>query len=153
MAKQRAIPRVSDEQTDRAIKAVNEFVSELANEVQDLPATPYAEAQVVPLRELRPADNVAIDGRATNNLRLVLTQNVTIANPTGVLPGQIINISLIQDGTGSRTASWGSAWQMPGGAKTLSTAADAKDLYSGRVETVSNGTATLILGSLALAHS
>jgi len=153
MTKRRAIPRVEDEQTDRAIRAVNEMVGELIREQEDIPQTPYGVAQVVPLVTLRAAPNVAIDGSVSNNYRLVLDQNVFIANPTGVKAGQIINISLIQDPTGSRLVTWGDAWLLSGGNDTVSTVADAIDFVSVRVEVVSNDTATVIIGSLSLAHA
>ncbi len=154
MAKQRTIPRVEDDTTNRAIKALSDSVSELIRDQQDIPETPYGVAQVVPLVTLRAAANVAIDGSKSNNYRLVLDQNVTVANPTGVQAGQIINLSLIQDPTGGFTVDWDSAWEFSGGVKVTTAAASAKDFVSARVETVSpSGTATLILGLHSQAYS
>ena len=54
--------------------------------------------------------------------------NITFANPTTESVGQSGTIVLTQDGTGSRTASWGSQFLWAGGtAPTLSTAANAVD--------------------------
>lgn len=57
--------------------------------------------------------------------------NLTIANPTNVKAGQTWLLSLTQDGTGSRTVTWGSQYKWAGGtAPTLSTAASSKDVIS-----------------------
>jgi hypothetical protein len=62
---------------------------------------------------------------------ITLTGNVTFANPANLQPGQRIDLIITQDGTGSRTASWGNLWTFSGGSKTLSTAANAVDRVSG----------------------
>lgn len=54
----------------------------------------------------------------------------TLANPTNARDGQSGVIRVIQDGTGSRTLSFGSNWRWAGGSKTLSTAANAIDIIS-----------------------
>lgn len=56
-----------------------------------------------------------------------LTNNFTLNNPTNGKPGQEGVILLTQDGTGSRTATLGSAWQCAGGFPGLSTAPNAVD--------------------------
>lgn len=57
--------------------------------------------------------------------------NLTIANPTNVKAGQSWVLSLTQDGTGSRTVTWGSQYKWAGGtAPTLSTAASSVDVIS-----------------------
>jgi hypothetical protein len=54
--------------------------------------------------------------------------NITFNNPTTESIGQSGTITLTQDGTGSRTASWGNQFLWAGGtAPTLSTAAAAVD--------------------------
>ena len=59
---------------------------------------------------------------------MTLGQNTTIANPTNLVAGQSGSIFLVQDGTGSRTAAWGSYWDFAGAAApTLSTAASSVD--------------------------
>lgn len=65
---------------------------------------------------------------AANNFTLTLTGNFTIANMSGLVTGQSGSIFLVQDGTGSRTATWGSYWDFVGGtAPTLTTTANAVD--------------------------
>ena len=61
----------------------------------------------------------------------MLGGNRTLANPTGLRDGQVLNFRIVQDGTGSRTLAYGSAFKFAGGtAPTLSTAAGAKDFMS-----------------------
>ena len=66
---------------------------------------------------------------ATNNVfSVTLGGNRTLANPSNPIPGQSGSIFIVQDGTGSRTLSWGSYWDfMAGTAPTLSTTAGAVD--------------------------
>ena len=64
----------------------------------------------------------------SNNYVITLAGNRTIANPTNIVAGQSGSIFILQDGTGSRTATWGSYWDFAGGTPpTLSTAASSVD--------------------------
>ncbi len=64
----------------------------------------------------------------SNNYKITLAHNATFNNPTSITAGQTGAIFITQDGTGSRTASWGSYWDFTGGtAPTLSTTAGAVD--------------------------
>lgn len=67
------------------------------------------------------------------NMRLVLAHNMTLANPTNLVDGDVINLRIKQDGTGSRLLSAvGSKWKFPSGTlPVLSTAASSVDLISG----------------------
>jgi hypothetical protein len=58
------------------------------------------------------AGSVAVNAASGNLFILTLTASGwTISNPTGaVSDGQVIRIRLVQDSTGSRTVSWGSAY-------------------------------------------
>ena len=77
---------------------------------------------------LTPAATVTIDMAASNNFTLTLDQTTAMANPTNDTAGQSGSIFLIQDGTGSRTVSWGTDWEFAGGtAPTLTTTASAVD--------------------------
>jgi len=68
------------------------------------------------------------DFAANCNFTVTLGGNRTIANPSNLTAGQSGSIFLVQDGTGSRTASWGAYWDFAGGtAPTLSTVASAVD--------------------------
>ena len=91
-------------------------------------AQTFTAAQRGTITTLTPGTTVTPDFVVSNNFSLTPTQNTTIANPTNLTAGQSGSIFLVQDGTGSRTASWGSYWDFVGGtAPTLSTAAGAVD--------------------------
>jgi hypothetical protein len=71
---------------------------------------------------------VTPDLNDSNNFTLTLGENLTIANPLNCTAGQSGSIFLVQDGTGSRTAAWGSYWDFASGtAPTLTTTASAVD--------------------------
>jgi hypothetical protein len=72
----------------------------------------------------------------SNNFVTTLTNNATLKNPINQEPGQSGIIYMIQDGTGSRTLSFGTYWEFEGGtAPTLSTAANAVDVLIYNVRT------------------
>ncbi len=61
---------------------------------------------------------------------LVLTENISLGNPLLMVAGNLFpyRLTLVQDGTGGRTVSWGSAYKFPSGVPpTLSTGANATD--------------------------
>jgi len=65
----------------------------------------------------------------TNNFTVTLGGNRTLANATNITAGQSGFIVVRQDGTGSRTLSFGTGWRFPSAtAPTLSTTASAVDL-------------------------
>lgn len=62
--------------------------------------------------------------------KVTLTGNVTFAAPTGQVAGAFYALRVIQDSTGSRTATWNSAFKFTSGlAPTLSTAANSNDFF------------------------
>ena len=68
------------------------------------------------------------DFGANQNFTVTLAGNRTLANPTNMVVGQTGSIFIVQDGTGSRTLSFGSYYDFAGGtAPTLSTTASAVD--------------------------
>jgi hypothetical protein len=88
----------------------------------------------------------AMDFDVSNSFSYTLTGNITISNPTNLSNGQTGSIFLTQDGTGSRTASWGLYWDFAGGVPpTLSTGANAVDRvdYVVRSSTSIHAVATL----------
>jgi len=77
---------------------------------------------------LTSATSVTIDMANSNNFSCTMAHNITFANPSNDTAGQCGSIFLTQDGTGSRTASWGTDWDFAGGtAPTLTTTAAAVD--------------------------
>ena len=112
------------------------YVKEGSSLVSTLPATNavtdaaqlFTAAQRGTITALTSGATVTPDFAASNNYSLTLDQNLTIANPTNLTAGQSGSIFLVQDGTGSRTAAWGSYWDFAGGtAPTLTTDVDAVD--------------------------
>jgi len=72
--------------------------------------------------------NIAVDFDAGQNFAVTLAGNRTLDNPTNVDAGQVGSIFIVQDGTGSRTLSYGTSWEFPAGtAPTLSTSINAVD--------------------------
>jgi hypothetical protein len=78
---------------------------------------------------LTDAATVAVDFSTFINAVVTLGGNRAMGNPTNEKVGQSGVIRIVQDGTGSRTLSYGTDWEFTGGiAPTLSTAAGANDL-------------------------
>ena len=74
------------------------------------------------------ATTITLDLSAANYHTVTLAHNTTFADPSNEVAGQSGSIIITQDGTGSRTAAWNSAWKWAAGtAPTLSTAAGAVD--------------------------
>ena len=91
-------------------------------------AQSFTAAQRGSITTLTSGATVTPDFAAANNYTLTLGHNATIANPTNLTAGQSGSIFLVQDGTGSRTAAWGSYWDFAGGtAPTLTTDANGVD--------------------------
>ena len=82
----------------------------------------------VEIATLTDAATITPDFGANQNFTVTLADNRTLANPTNPVVGQTGSIFLVQDGTGSRTLSFGTQYDFSGGtAPTLSTAAAAVD--------------------------
>ena len=97
---------------------------------------------------LTSAATVTIDLANSNNYSCTMAHNITFANPTNAVAGQSGSIFLTQDGTGSRTGSWGANFDWAAGtAPTLTTTAAAVDRidYVVRTATSIQAVATLNL--------
>ena len=77
-------------------------------------AQTFTAAQRGTITTLTPGTTVTPDLAVSNNFSLTPAQNTTIANPTNITAGQSGSIFIVQDGTGSRTAAWGSYWDFAG---------------------------------------
>ena len=94
---------------------------------------------VAEIGTLTSATTVTPDFATSANFTLTLGHNVTLANPSNLTPGQSGSIFLVQDGTGSRTITFGSQYDFAGGtAPTLSTAASSVDRLDYIVRTSSS---------------
>ena len=98
---------------------------------------------------LTSAATITIDMADSNNFSVTLAHNATFANPSNDTAGQAGSIFITQDGTGSRTASFGTDWEFAGGtAPTLTTTASATD----RIDyVIRSGTSIQAVATLALA--
>ena len=74
------------------------------------------------------ATTITLDMATACHFTVTLAHNTTFADPSNEVAGQSGSIIITQDGTGSRTAAFNSAFKFVGGtAPTLSTAAGAVD--------------------------
>lgn len=72
------------------------------------------------------------DASTSNNFQLTLTGNLTLANPTNLTSGMVLNLTLDEDATGGRTITLGTIYKFPGGTvPTWVTTASAKNFISG----------------------
>ena len=99
---------------------------------------------------LTSATTITIDLDNNNFYSVTLAHSATFANPTNTTAGQAGSIFITQDGSGSRTASWGANWKFAGGtAPTLTTTAAAVDRidYVVKSATEIHAVATLALAT------
>ena len=109
-------------------------------------AQSFTAAQRGTISTLTDGATITPDFATANNFTVTLAGNRTIANPSNLTAGQSGSIFIVQDGTGSRTASWGSYWDFAAGtAPTLTTNANAVDRvdYVVRSSTSIHAVATL----------
>jgi len=94
---------------------------------------------------LTDAATITPDFSQSNNFTITLGGNRTMANATNMTVGQSGVMYITQDGTGSRTLAWGTAWDWPnGGVPTLTTTASAVDVIVYTVRTSTSIVAQLI---------
>jgi len=106
----------------------------------------FTSAQRVEIETLTDGATITPDFANTNNFTVTLEGNRTLANPSNLVAGQSGSIFIVQDGTGSRTLSWGAYWDfVDGTAPTLTTTAAAVDRvdYVVRSSTSIHAVATL----------
>jgi hypothetical protein len=70
---------------------------------------------VTPVKNAAATSTVTLDASLSNNYRLLMTGNVTLANPTNLVDGMVLNIMLVQDATGGRTIAFGNKFKWPSG--------------------------------------
>tara|TARA_R100000700_G_scaffold12799_2_gene18218 strand:+ start:324 stop:2672 length:2349 start_codon:yes stop_codon:yes gene_type:complete len=110
---------------DGSVELFHNNVKELTTKVGGVKLFGHSESIVTALTS---ASSVTIDFSLSNHFSCTMGHNITFANPTTESVGQSGTIVLTQDGTGSRTAAWGSQFLWAGGtAPTLSTGANAVD--------------------------
>ena len=116
------------------VKSGRELYVAIRANTNVLPVTGTADwAPLIPMgvTVLTDGATITIDCSLNDNFRVTLGGNRTFAAPINPRSGQVINLRILQDGTGSRTATWNSVFKFPGGtAFVLSTAASAIDFLS-----------------------
>ena len=109
-------------------------------------AQTFTAAQRGTITTLTDGATVTPDFSASNNYKIILGGNRTLANPTNLVAGQSGAILVSQDSTGSRTLAFGSYWKFAGGtAPTLTTTASATDVIAFFVDSTSRITAQVLL--------
>jgi hypothetical protein len=105
----------------------------------------FTAAQRGAITALTDGATITPDFAVANNFSVTLGGNRTLANPTNLTAGQSGVIVITQDGTGSRTLAYDSAWKFATGtAPTLTTTANAVDVLAYYVESGSRITARLV---------
>ena len=89
----------------------------------------FTKNQSVTPVDLTSGASVAVDASLSNNFRLDLAHNGTLANPSNLTAGMVLNVRV--KNTGTFTLAYGSKWKFAGGAPTLSSGAGKVDLISG----------------------
>lgn len=102
------------------------YVLDLAGQLSGAAFTGAFAPAVVALAD---GATIAVNAALGNDFRVTLGGNRTLANPSNPRDGQRIVFQVTQDGTGSRTLSYGTAYDFgTAGAPTLTTTASKTDL-------------------------
>ena len=109
----------------------------------------FTKAQRAQIASVAYASTVTLSFNDANDFNIdALTGNVTIANPSSIAssPGQGGSFWVTQDGTGSRTVSFGGMFKFPAGtAPTATTTASATDRVDYKVRNASTIDANMVL--------
>jgi len=96
-------------------------------------ANVFTAGQTVTSVALTDAASIATNAALSNTFAVTLGGNRTLANPTNMQDGQIVNWFVKQDATGSRKLAYGANFKWPGGTvPVLTTTANAVDMISGQ---------------------
>jgi len=99
-----------------------------ANTVLDDENNTFTKSQRGSITALSDGSTITPNFADNNHFSVTLGGNRTLANPSNLVAGQSGSMFITQDGTGSRTLSFGSFWDFPAAtAPTLSTTAAAVD--------------------------
>jgi hypothetical protein len=95
--------------------------------------------RVIPVVNSSATGTVTPDASASNNFDYTLTGNLTIANPTNLEAGVVLNFRLRQDATGGRTITLGSKFKWPSGTSpTWVTTANGINFFSAYYDSASD---------------
>ena len=114
--------------SQQSVKAYADTMLPLAGGTITGPLVINDSVQVEILATTSSSNSITLDMGAACHHSITLAENTTFQDPSNEVVGQSGSIIITQDGTGSRTAAWNSAFKWAGGtAPTLSTAAAAVD--------------------------
>lgn len=126
----------------------NWVVLQTADQAHTASAQSYSAAQRGAVLPLTDGAIISPDWPTSNNFRVMLGGNRTLANGTNIVEGQTGNIDIYQDGTGSRTLAYQWGWDFVGGTPpTLSTAAGSKDKLAYSVDVYQAATVTISIAT------
>ena len=130
------------------VPGVNVQAYDADNVVKDV-ANEYTKTQNFDCTTLTDEATITWDASSNQVCKVTLAGNRTMAAPTNQVDGAFYHITVIQDGTGSRTITWNAVFKFPSDtAPTLTTTASEQDELTFR----SNGTNMYLVGqSLAVA--
>jgi len=113
--------------TGGTVSATNVFASAVAVNVDSLLGKDLriAKAAVADIVSLTDAASIAVSFNDGQNFAVTLGGNRTLESPTNCVAGQTGSIFVVQDGTGSRTLSFGGNWKFAGAAAPTLTATSA----------------------------
>lgn len=101
-------------------------------------ATSFRNQVYGPVVSLTDGTSIAVDMSTSNHFAVTLGGNRTLQNPTNAVAGQVGHIYVYQDGTGSRTLSFGDSYRFAkGAAPTMTTSINSTDLLVFSVRGVS----------------
>lgn len=101
-------------------------------------ATSFRNQVYGPVVSLTDGTSIAVDMATSNHFAVTLGGNRTLQNPTNAVAGQVGHIYVYQDGTGSRTLSFGDSYRfIRGAAPTMTTSINSTDLLVFSVRGVS----------------
>ena len=124
--------------------------SNVAFSIDENQLTNFSHAAIGSTQTADATGSTVLDFQTYQNFILTFTGNVTLANPSTEAVGQSGFITIIQDGTGSRTLALGTDYETAGGAGlTISTAASAVDV----VPYVVKASGSIQLGTAQLAFA
>lgn len=121
---------INESGTSKSVTGANivSMIKADANIVEDNENHTFTKAQRGSITALVDGVTITPNFADNNHFAVTLAGNRTLANPTNTVAGQSGSITVIQDGTGSRTLAFGNYWKFPGGAApALSTTVDAVD--------------------------
>ena len=124
--------------------------SNVAFAIDEDQVTQFSHAAVGSTQTASISGSTVLDFQTYQNFVLTFTGNVTLANPSTEAVGQSGFITIIQDGTGSRTLAIGTDYETAGGSGlTISTAAAAVDV----IPYVVKASGSIQLGAAQLAFA